>query len=65
MIQPFKAGDRFADHARPISDIMAQLKAALTELENFKKVNLHLSRRESDNHADKGQVARLDDDEVA
>lgn len=65
MIQPFKAGDGFADHARPISDIMAQLKGALTELENFKKVNPHLSTRESDNRADKGQVAESDDDEVA
>jgi hypothetical protein len=65
MIQPFKAGDGFADHARPISDIMAQLKGALIELENIKKVNPYFLTGESDNRAYKSRVVELDDDDVA
>lgn len=65
MIQPFKAGDRLADHAQPISDIMAQLKGALIELENIKKVNPDFLTGESDNRAYKSRVVELDDDDVA
>ena len=47
MIKPFKAGSSYADHARPMGDIMAQLKGALTELENFKKANPPRFNRET------------------
>ena len=38
-MQPFRAGDRFADHARPIGEVMAQLTGALHEYANFRKNN--------------------------
>jgi hypothetical protein len=65
MIQPFKAGDRFADHARPIAEVMEQLKGALTEFANLKNANPDFATRKADNLAYKGHVAELQDGEVA
>jgi hypothetical protein len=65
MIQPFKAGSRFADHARPIVEVMAQLKEALTEFANLKKATPGVEKMKADDHAYKGQVTELLDGEEA
>jgi hypothetical protein len=65
MIQPFKAGDRFADHARPIGEVMVQLTGALTEFAKFKKANPDFATMETDNRAFKGYVAAIQENEVA
>jgi hypothetical protein len=54
MIQPFKAGDRIADHARPIGEVMAQLTQALTEFVNIKKANPDCATMKADHHAFNG-----------
>jgi hypothetical protein len=57
LVQPFKAGDRFADHARPIGEVMSQLTIALTELANFKMANPDFTTTRFDNSALNGYVA--------
>lgn len=59
MNQPFKAGDKFADHARPIAEVMAQLQRALTELEKFKKAHPDLATMNGDQPAYQGRLTEL------
>lgn len=46
MMQPFKAGDRFADHAKPISEVMSQLTAALGDYQTLKRGDAKLALTE-------------------
>ena len=59
MIQPFKAGDSLADHARPIGEIMAQLAGALMEFTNFKEANPDVATTRVDDSALNGYVAAV------
>jgi hypothetical protein len=59
LIQPFKAGDSLADHARPIGEVMAQLAGALTEFTNFKKANPDFATMRVDNSVLNGYVAAV------
>ena len=59
MIKPFKAGDRLADHARPIGEVMAQLAGALTEFTNFKKANPDFATTRVDNSMLNGYVTAV------
>jgi hypothetical protein len=64
MIQPFKAGSKFADHARPIAEVMAHLKEALAEFANL-KATPGFETMKAENRAYNGQVTELPDGEEA
>ena len=59
MIQPFKAGDSLADHARPIGEVMAQLAGALMEFTKFKEANPDFATTRVDDSALNGYVAAV------
>lgn len=65
MIQPFKAGDTLADHARPIAEVMVQLKGALTEFANLKSAKPDFASRKADNLVYKGHAIEVQEDEMA
>lgn len=63
-MNPMKAGDRLADHARPMGEVMDEISRALKEFAEFKRENPDYASIKEEMRALKEHLRALEEDEL-
>jgi hypothetical protein len=64
LVKPMKAGDRLADHARPMGEVMAEIGKALKEFADFKRENPDYASVKEEMRALKEHLSALEESEL-